>query len=222
MQHQIKKSIALGVGLMGLAMSTQAAELTANVGVTSNYVFRGITQTDDGVALQGGVDYVHEAGLYAGAWASNVEFGNDKGYETDLYAGYNFKLNENVTFDVGYIAYLYSSLAGDNDASEIYFGAAFKDVSVTYYVGDRDAGADYAYIDLKYTMALPSDFSLHLHYGNMNDDAAGGDYQDAAIGVSKNVAGFDIGLTVTTIDHDTPALEDDEVFITATKAFNLM
>jgi uncharacterized protein (TIGR02001 family) len=226
MQHRIKKSIVLGVGLIGLTLSsqaTQAAELTANVGVTSNYVFRGLTQTDDGVALQGGVDYVHEAGVYAGAWASNVELSpGDKGYETDLYAGYNFKLNENVTFDVGYIAYLYSSTNGDPDADEIYFGAAFKDVSVTYYSGNRDVGADYSYIDLKYSMALPSDFNLHLHYGNMNDDAAGGDYQDAAIGVSKNIEGFDVGLTITTIDHDTPALEDDEVFITVSKAFNLM
>jgi uncharacterized protein (TIGR02001 family) len=222
MQKQIKKSLILGVGLFSLAGITQATELTANAGITSNYVFRGITQTDDGIALQGGVDYVHDAGFYAGAWASNVEFGNDKGYETDLYAGYNFKLNESVTFDVGYIAYLYHSLDSDADASEIYFGASFKDVSVTYYNGDRDAGPDYAYIDLKYTMALPSDFNLHLHYGHQDDDATASDYDDASLGVSKNIEGFDVGLTVTTIDGDANVPDDNEVFLTVNKAFNLM
>lgn len=223
MQHQIIKSSLMGVGLIGLVGVTQAAELSANAGITSNYVFRGVTQTDDGVALQGGIDYVHEVGFYAGAWASNVEFGaGDKGYETDLYAGYNFELNENVMFDVGYIAYLYTSINGDPDQDEIYFGASFKDVSLTYYVGNRDVGADYTYIDLKYSMALPSDFNLHLHYGNMADDTPNQDYEDVAIGVSKEIAGFDVGLTVTSIDADPNILEDDEVFISVTKVFNLM
>lgn len=214
----------MGVGLIGLVGMTQAAELTANAGVTSNYVFRGLTQTDDGIAPQGGIDYVHEIGFYAGAWASNVEDSTvgDKGYETDLYAGYNFKLNENVMFDVGYIAYLYSSTATFDDADEIYFGASFKDVSLTYYVGNRDVGADYTYIDLKYSMALPSDFNLHLHYGNMADDANNSDYEDIAIGVSKDIAGFDVGLTVTSIDGDSNVPEDDEIFISVTRVFNLM
>jgi len=224
MLHQLKRSCLLGVGLIGLAGTTQAAELTANVGVTSNYVFRGITQTDDGPAVQGGVDYIHENGFYAGAWASNVDFPNQgDGFEVDLYAGYNFKLNENVLFDVGYITYQYTDSAL-SDADEIYFGASFKDFSVTYYVGDIDGGSnnDYAYIDLKYSMPLPSEFNLHLHYGNMNSDANNSDYEDVAIGVSKEIGGFDVGLTVTTTDHDNAAVEDDEIFITVSKAFNLM
>jgi uncharacterized protein (TIGR02001 family) len=223
MQKKRIKSCLLGAALLGLGGITQATELNANVGVTSNYVFRGITQTDDGPAVQGGIDYVHDVGFYAGAWASNVEpIPGDKGWETDLYLGYNFKLNPNVLFDVGYITYLYSSTDFDYDADEIYFGASFYDVSVTYYAGDRDVGPDYAYIDLKYSLALAQEFNLHLHYGYMNDDAANSDYQDVAIGISKNVAGFDLGLTATTIDHDNSNLEDDEIFISVTKVFNLM
>jgi len=225
MQKQFTKSCLLGVGLLGLAGITQAAqaELTANAGVTSNYVFRGVTQTDDGIAIQGGVDYVHEVGVYAGAWASNVETGTgDKGYETDLYVGYNFKLNEDVVFDVGYITYIYSSVA-ISDAEELYFGAAFKDVSVTYYLGDTDGAGntDYSYIDLKYSMALSSDYNLHLHYGNFDGDA-GGDYEDVAVGVSTEFEGFDIGLTATSIDYDGATDDENEFFITASKVFNLM
>lgn len=227
MQQQIKKSWLLGVGLLGLAAApqvTQATELTANAGLTSNYVFRGLTQTDDGIAVQGGVDYIHDLGFYAGAWASNVELtAGDKGYETDLYAGYNFKLNEDIIFDVGYITYLYTSVNGDPDASEIYFGGSYKEFSLTYYLGDRDNGADYSYIDFKYTMVLPQDYNLHLHAGTMDDDAANSDYHDIAAGVSKEFGGFNIGLTVTSIvDHDDSTMEDTEIFISATKAFNIM
>jgi len=235
MQKQFKKSCLLGVGLLGLAIApvaTQAAEaeLTANASITSNYVFRGITQTDDSIAVQGGVDYVHEVGFYAGAWASNVDIETSPGsgvfnggFELDLYAGYNFKLNEDVLFDVGYILYEYTD-SGNADAADLYFGASFKDVSVTYYLGDIDGGTnnDYSYIDIKYSMALPSDFNLHVHYGNMSSDAASSDYQDVAVGVSKEIEGFDVGLTLTTIDHDNSAAEDDIVFITASKAFNIM
>ena len=222
MQTTIKKSVLVGVGLLGISGLTQAAELTANVGVTSNYVFRGATQTDDGPAVQGGVDYTHDSGLYAGAWASNVEITpGDNGFETDLYAGYNFKLNEAVTFDVGYIAYLYHS-TNDFDASEIYFGASFKDFTATYYVGSTDGpgNTDYNYVDLKYSLVLPQDFTLHLHYGNMDVDV-GTDYEDASIGISKKVSEFDIGLTATTIDYDGNTSDENEIFVTATKTFKL-
>ena len=219
MQSKIKQSILFGVGLLAVTGVAQA-ELTANVGVTSNYVFRGVTQTDDDPAVQGGVDFVHETGIYAGAWASNVESGSgDNGFETDLYVGYNFKLNEDVTFDVGYITYQYSS-TNIPDADEVFFGASFKDFSATYYRGDADNNVDYSYVDLKYSYVLPQEFTLHLHYGLLNSD--GEDAEDASVGVSKNIMDFDIGLTITTIDYDGGTSDEDEIFITANKAFQIM
>lgn len=220
MHTTTKTSVLLGAALLSVSAASQANELTANVGVTSNYVFRGITQTDDNPAVQGGIDFNHNSGLYAGAWASNVESSTgDKGWETDLYVGYNFKLNESVVFDVGYIAYVYSS-TNINDADEIFFGASFKDFTATYYVGNRDVGPDYSYIDLKYNYPLPQEFNLHLHYGNLNDDAPGQDAEDASIGISKNIMKFDLGLTLTTVDVDS-GYNENEIFITANKAFKL-
>ena len=223
MQSKMKQTILCGVGLLAFAGAVQAeTKLTANVGVTSNYVFRGVTQTDDNPAVQGGVDYVHKLGFYAGAWASNVELPTgDKGFETDLYVGYNFKLNEDVLFDVGYITYQYSSIA-IADADEIYFGASFKDLSLTYYSGDTDGpgDTDYSYIDLKYSIALQKEFNLHLHYGNL-DGPRNEDAEDASIGVSKMISGFDMGLTVTTLDRDTGS-DDTEGFITVTKTFDFL
>ncbi len=224
MQSKIKQSILFGVGLLGLASVAQA-ELTANVGVTTNYVFRGVTQTDDNIAIQGGVDFTnefeHDGSLYVGAWASNVDFpaAQADGFEVDLYVGYNFKLNENVKFDVGYIAYEYTD-SNLTDASEIFFGAGFKDLFLYYYVGDRDGGTDYSYIDLKYSYAFPQDWNMHLHYGNLNDDAANSDAEDVSLGVSKVLAGIDFSLTVTSIDSDSGVGDDEEVFITGVKTFD--
>ena len=60
------------------------AELSANLGVVSNYYFRGVTQTGDAAAVQGGIDYNHESGFYLGTWASNVDFsGDDEALDTN-------------------------------------------------------------------------------------------------------------------------------------------
>jgi uncharacterized protein (TIGR02001 family) len=192
--------------------------------VTSNYVFRGETQTDDGIAVQGGVDFTHESGLYAGVWASNVEDpGGDKGFEYDLYAGYNFKVNDKVAFDIGYITYQYSSTDAFVETDEIFGGASFYGFSATYYDGNPDLGPDYSYIDLKYTLPLPQEFNVHLHYGYKDSDNSFFDAEDASIGVSKEVAGLDLSLTWTTIDYDDGSRNDeDELFIAVTKSFDLM
>ncbi len=219
MQKQIISGVlvATATAMAGVAQ----AELTANVGVTSNYVFRGVTQTDDSPAVQGGIDFTHNSGLYAGIWGSNVEdnAGND-GFEYDLYVGYNFRVNDKVGFDVGYITYQYTDDAIKNarETDEIFVGVSFMDFSATYYDGDPNSGQDYSYIDLKYTLALPEDINLHLHYGSLDN---GTDAEDASIGVSKNIGGFDMSLTFTTYDPDN-GNDENELFITVTKAFELM
>ena len=224
MRKQMLSSVLLGMGALSVSGLAQA-ELTANIGVTSNYVFRGETQTDDGPAIQGGVDFTHESGLYAGIWASNVEdsFVHDKGYEYDLYAGYNFKVNDKVGFDIGYIAYRYTGTDSFVDTDEIFGGVNFFGFSAIYYDGNPDLGPDYSYIDLKYTLALPQEFNVHLHYGNKDSDNSALDAEDASIGVSKEVAGLDLSLTWTTIDYDNSSIQDeDELFVTVTKSFDLM
>ena len=64
-------------------------DLSANLGVYSDYRFRGISQTDEGPALQGSLDWSHDSGVYLGTWASNVDFA-DADVEVDLYGGYAF------------------------------------------------------------------------------------------------------------------------------------
>src|SRR5204862_6111516 len=97
------------------AATTPEHTFTANVGVFSEYIFRGIAQTAGRPALQGGFDYAHASGFYLGTWASNIswleDFGiyNRSSLEWDFYGGYksNFPGSEDWSYDVGLYYYYY-------------------------------------------------------------------------------------------------------------------
>lgn len=82
---------------------------SGNVAVTSEYAFRGVTQTREGPAIQGGVDYEHPTGAYVGLWASSVDFGDadEASTEFDYYGGYSWEVVDGLTADVGAIYYNY-------------------------------------------------------------------------------------------------------------------
>ena len=104
----------------GAASAQEAPEVAWNLGVTSDYVFRGYSQTSEDLAIFGGVD-VTAGSFYAGAWASNVDFGDDTDAEFDIYGGYRTEVS-GFAVDVGVVGYLYVS---------------------------QPAGADYDYAELK-------------------------------------------------------------------------
>lgn len=70
--------LSASLGSMNLALADSPHSFSANIGAVSNYIWRGVTQTQDGAAIQGGLDYGHISGFYAGAWASNIDW-NDEG-----------------------------------------------------------------------------------------------------------------------------------------------
>ena len=110
--------------------SLMFAEFSANVGLSSNYVWRGVSQTADELAVSGGFDYAAESGFYAGVWGSNVSFngGDAGGNEFDVYAGY-----ANDMFDVGVLNYRYPG-ENDIDFTEVYVGfTGIENLSIYYY-----------------------------------------------------------------------------------------
>lgn len=157
--------------LMTLAVSTDArGELTGNVGVTSNYLWRGETQTRDNPSVFGGIDYVHNSGLYIGTWtatidprrASNYPPASDdydsglvnQDYEWDLYAGVRFRVAR-LDLDAGYRAYLYPrgdrfnptthrlepGTANEQDFSEVYLGVGYRSLNAKYWYSDDYRGS---------------------------------------------------------------------------------
>jgi len=227
-----------------LAISTAAAEVTlsGNVALTTDYVYRGISQTDSGAAVQGGFDLEHSSGFYAGIWASNVDFGTSDAttdIEIDYYLGFGGEFSNKIGYDVGAIYYAYpdSKVAdtGDYDFTEVYgslsydFGPAALTGGLAHssnFYGSNTGNATYATIGVD--IPLPNDFALALHYGDQTIDGENGntdfDYNDWKIGVSKSWAGFDFALDYTDTDLNDRTdcgnanICDDRVIFTVSKS----
>ena len=86
---------------------------TGNVTLASEYLYRGIAQTRGKPAIQGGFDYAHSSGLYAGLWASSITWIGDAvasasaGIEVDVYGGYKGSITEDFGYDIGVLTYNY-------------------------------------------------------------------------------------------------------------------
>ncbi|MEQ8231801.1 MAG: TorF family putative porin, partial [Gammaproteobacteria bacterium] len=107
------------------SMAAHAGDWTANVSVSNNYLWRGLTQSENKPAVSGGIDYAHESGIYVGTWVSNVEYasgtnpsGDAFSYENDWYIGYAGEYN-GISYDFGYLFYNYDEEA-NFDFGEFY------------------------------------------------------------------------------------------------------
>jgi uncharacterized protein (TIGR02001 family) len=233
-QKMIRSACALAAAglLPGIAGAQEAAlTATANVGLYSQYVFRGITQTDEDPALQGGFDLGHASGLYAGAWGSNIswigDFGSSDGgnsLELDLYGGYRGALGDSgFGYDLGLIYYWYpgDTLGGfDPDTTELYAGLtyAWAGLKVSYSLDDYfgfegDTGANGSdgtlYYDLYANVPVgESGVTINLHYGRLeveNDLASSTElsYDDWKVGASWALPqGFTTGAYLTGNDAE--------------------
>jgi len=196
--------------------------LTANIGLFSSYRFRGIDQTFGKPALQGGFDYSHESGFYAGNWNSNVQEGAgypDASLEMDFYGGWK-KTWGDWGLDVGGIYYYYpgsDSGAGKTGAvtnyrtnrvhngsvnnKEVYVGGSWKFLSAKYYYGLDDyfstPGSDHSsYLDLSANYDLGDGWGVNAHVGRLNfKGQRDGDYTDWKLGVTKDINGWVVGAS---------------------------
>lgn len=208
-------SIALTSVLATSALvSTQASAvegLSANVAATSNYLWRGVTQTNDAAAISGGIDYADDSGFYAGTWISNVDFGDDASYELDFYLGFSGEISKDVGYDVGYIYYAYPDSAESVSTNEYDFGEVYGSLSYSYfsvtasYGVNNDDGAKFAdsslYLSGDAEFEVADGLTLALHVGNYDYDKDNGvDYVDYGVSLSKD--GFTFGLSDTDMEND--------------------
>lgn len=195
------------------------AEVTGNVTVVSDYVFDGISQTDNGPALQGAVDWAHDSGFYLGAWASNVDFpgAGDTGIETDWYGGFGFG-SDDVAFDVGVVFYKYLGLDDDEDGedvdidyNEIYFGVTFVEnlTLKAWYANDYANSGNYAYrAKASYSVAINDDWSVPLEY-TYTDFEEGDNFNHFKVGVATSFGEVNAELSYQKTDIDDEG--DDDV-----------
>lgn len=208
---------ALASALAVPAFTAQAEEpasphtFTGNVGLFSQYVFRGISQTNEDPALQGGFDYSHESGFYVGTWASNISWLTDStavtGYksssvELDVYGGYRGAIGETgIGYDIGLLQYIYPGSRNPGavkaDTLEAYAAVSWSFLSAkySYSLGDTfgvNNSSGTWYLDLAANYPITEALTLNLHYGIQefsgsingvsNDSQAS--YEDWKIGLS--------------------------------------
>jgi uncharacterized protein (TIGR02001 family) len=173
------------------ADTTPEHTLTGNLSLTSDYRFRGISQTWKQPAVQGGFDYAHASGLYLGSWASNVSgnsYNNGAGLELDLYGGWKLALAPDLVLDLGALAYLYPGarlnsapgVATDQKYTnvDVYAGLSWGAFSAKLSVATSDYfGLDAAAAGYAYFSALPargrSKGSAYLDLGYSADLGSG-------------------------------------------------
>lgn len=192
---------------------------TGNVGIVSDYIFRGISQTQHKPALQGGVDYNHASGLYAGTWASNVNWVRDTGFKTenslewDFYGGYKGSFLGDFTYDVGILTYYYPgdrvANMNDTNSTEIYAGLGWKFITFKYShtvspylfgwqstTGEKTRGSQY--FDLSANYDLGDGWGVNAHVGRqLIKNFSYASYTDWKIGVTKDLGVGVVGLSYT-------------------------
>ncbi len=212
------------------ALGLLSAAGAANAGVsstwtaTSDYDFRGITQTDEDPALQASLDYSNDSGWYIGTWASNVDFGiPEPDYEVDVYTG--FTGGDSLVYDVGIIYYAYPQ-ESDFDFPEIYGSLAMGPFKGKIWYSNDFGGTDETsfYYDLSATVPLgESNFSILAHIGYSDGDAIdalfGDSYTDYSAGVGYTASRFNLSLKYVDQDLDDDLDLGDRVIFTIATTF---
>ena len=181
------------------------ASVSANVSIASDYIWRGMTQSD-GIAVSGGFDYESDSGFYAGIWGSNVNFNDSgNGAEFDYYFGYGFEMG-GIGVDLGYVAFDYPENTEGLDFEEIVLGLSMGDLGLTYASG-VDGASDYLevsyaigavgvsygqYDDYGDNLAISYGFSCGSYdcgigYYDFSDDGYGGDEDALVFSVSASL-----------------------------------
>lgn len=200
--HSSFQKTLIGVAVAGTTLigaQAQALGLSGNVGVASNYIWRGVSQTDDQAAISGGLDLSTDMGIYLGTWISNVDFsgtsqvrdvdgnvvtakGDDKGYEMDLYGGYAGEWDK-LGYDVGVILYAYPTQDSSDDQlnfSEVYVGGSYAlsdalsigaNVAYTYWARANDGDDNWYYsANLDYALPIFNGIDTSVYIGRYDFD----------------------------------------------------
>lgn len=204
MKNTLMKVALISTIITSSAIATPAIanEWSANAAVTSNYLWRGLEQTNGKAAISGGIDYANASGFYAGSWVSNADWADGMTYELDFYAGFGGDINETISYDVGYIYYAYpDETTGDADFSEVYANVSVSGLTLGVAVLTDGEGADVGdtiYASADYSFALANEAEIALHLGSYSGDWLAEDSVDYGISISKS--GFTLGASQTDLD----------------------
>lgn len=242
--------VAVSLAAAGLSLTTPAMAqsddkvasdftVSANVALTTDYRFRGVSLSGGDPALQGGFDVAHDSGFYIGTWASSIDGGAAYGdLELDIYAGWSGNLSDAVSVDVGVLYYIYPTedLGLDTDYIEPYasvgvnFGPAEATFGVAYAPEQDSLGGDdnlYLYTDVGFGLpGTPLTVTGHLGYtdGSLAPPLLAGTTDDTgldwSLGASVAQGNFEVGVAYIGVEG--PAIDgftDDAIVGTISASF---
>lgn len=217
----LKNKLLVAALAASFALPAMAEGFTpsSNVSLVSNYLYRGISQTGGGAALQGGFDVAHESGFYAGLWGSNVSWlaglgASSASLELDTYAGFKGGFAGDFSYDVGFLRYNYPGKYSDPmftgfvkaDTNELYGAIGWKWVTFKYsnsmgntFGLDDSSGSSYAELNASYTLA-DAGVTLGAHYGKQTYK---GKYE-----ADLSAIGYAAGAKATYSDYKLSASKD--------------
>ncbi len=225
-------------GIIAAAAATpafaQEVTISGNVALATDYAFRGVSQTDESPAIQGGLDAAFgDSGFYLGTWASNINFGTGGGnLELDVYGGYKFALG-GVAMDVGVLGYLYPGAS--DDGAELDYWELYAKPSIAlspqftlgagFYYSPEFTGesGDGFYYEVNGAYALTPELSLSGAVGMQTVDTDGffageDDYTTWNVGGTYSAMGLGFDLRYVGTDVDDANAYDDRVIFSVKKA----
>lgn len=225
-----KIQLALAVSMAFSAIPSlsfaEDSPLSFNVSLTTDYRYRGISQTRLKPALQGGADYALPGGFYVGAWGSTIKWikdaGGDANVEIDLYGGYKGEIAKDLGFDVGVLQYVYpgakttawDALYKNPNTTELYgalsFGPATAKLSYALtnlfgnfdFANDKKSSGSY-YLEAGATFDVGGGVSVTPHVGYQKvKNITNASYTDYSLTASKDFSGFLVSVGVVGTDAD--------------------
>lgn len=213
----MKNTLLRVVALLVMGVPAAQAQFSSTITAVSDYDFRGVSLSAKDPALQASADYAFSNGFAIGAWASNVDFGDDATYELDLYANYTGKINDTFSWTAGITHYQWDSTVV-GDYAEAFVGIGVGDFSAKHWYADDygDLGVGAWYTEVNYSVSVSEAVSLGFHagfnYGDYWDDFGGGDLVDYSVGLNYAAGNFTLGLKFTGTDASGPQKIRGDVF----------
>ncbi|AZN34456.1 TorF family putative porin [Pseudoalteromonas sp. Xi13] len=233
MNNKLKQlAVALPFALLS---TTVSANWSTTITAASDYTFNGVTQTDSDPAIQASLDYAFDSGVYAGAWASNVDFGDDTDFELDAYLGKYVQLTETVSADYGIAYYTYQGNNSDGNYAEAYtkFGYASEygqtELNFWYSWDYFGTGAGHVISMIAHTFEIAPNHAIRASFDISNsldgekwawDVNQKKSYKHYRLAYQTSYEGFGIEIAAedTSLDYD---YADERIVLAISRTFDL-
>lgn len=220
-------SYSLLTGFSTLYAANMPLGISGNLTFATDYLVRGITQTNEGPAIQGELDVIHENGVYAGVWGSSLNFSEaaieDRAHvEVDYSVGYAQRLRTGTSYGVEWVYYTYPDANGEfnYDFHEVALNLGYEQASTAFgftYAYSPESfgeGGQAHYFELKLGHKMAQGVGLNAYVGQQiySDDEKGGeDYMNYGVSLSYSVQNF-FDVSVNYADTDLDNVESSTFF----------